>query len=114
MWHIYDSQDQILALAFRLKFLKPFGLFPFRSEWVRRFTKRQTLRATRQGSQVNVAFTSCRATERPLFSLSSLSLSLAPSPSHSPSHFPSPSHSPSPSHLPITSPLLTLSPPPER
>jgi len=31
-WHIQDSQDQILALAFRYKSLKPFKMFPFRSE----------------------------------------------------------------------------------
>ena len=32
IWHIYDSQGQILTLTFRLHSLKPFMQFSFRSE----------------------------------------------------------------------------------
>ena len=32
MWHISDSQDQILPLAFRFRSLEPCKLFPLRLE----------------------------------------------------------------------------------
>jgi len=32
MWHIQDSQGQILAVAFRLKVVDHFKVFPLRSE----------------------------------------------------------------------------------
>ena len=35
-WHIYDSQGQILALAFRCKSLKPFTVFPLHYSQTRR------------------------------------------------------------------------------
>ena len=31
IWHTYDSQGQILALAFMYRSLKPFKMFPLRS-----------------------------------------------------------------------------------
>jgi len=53
--HIHDSKDQILALAFRLKSLKPFMWAPLRSEASRGFRreggrKRALFLATRPGA----------------------------------------------------------------
>ena len=35
IWHIPDSQRQVLALAFRSKSIKPFNVFLSRSAWVK-------------------------------------------------------------------------------